>query len=70
MNSDGSGQKVLTNNVFDDIDPVFSPDGRRIAFESTRSTLRDIYRMRADGANPFNLTSSSAIDANASWQPN
>jgi len=34
MNSDGSGQKLLTNNNFEDIDPVFSPDGRRVAFES------------------------------------
>ena len=70
MNSDGSGQKLLTNNTFNDIDPAFSPDGRRIAFESTRANPRDIYRMRADGTNLFNLTNSSSTDANAFWQPN
>ncbi len=72
MNADGTGQKNLTNNSgFSDIDPVFSPDGRKIAFErqNPTSSVRDIYRMRADGTRKVNLTETSVIDANASWQP-
>ena len=71
MNADGSGQKLLTNNAFDDRNPVFSPDGRRIAFESARTgSYPDIYRMGADGANPFNLTSDDTRgDFCPSWQP-
>ena len=34
MNTDGSGQLNLTRNAVGDRNPVWSPDGRRIAFES------------------------------------
>jgi Tol biopolymer transport system component len=73
MNADGTRQKNLTNNTgFSEVDPVFSPDGRKIAFERTNPTgsYRDIYRMRADGTRKVNLTESSTVmDANPSWQP-
>jgi Tol biopolymer transport system component len=73
MNADGTRQKNLTkNDTFNDIDPVFSPDGRKIAFERFNPTgsFRDIYRMRADGTRKANLTESpTTTDANPSWQP-
>ena len=72
MNADGTGQKNLTNNTgFSDIDPVFSPDGRKIAFERTNPTgsFRDIFRMRADGTRKVNLTENFFVEANPSWQP-
>jgi Tol biopolymer transport system component len=70
MNSDGTKLKQLTNNTAADIDPVFSPDGKRISFERDPGASRDIWRMRADGANQFNVTDdgSTRIDANPSWQ--
>jgi Tol biopolymer transport system component len=37
--------------------PQFSPDGARIAFESTRSGPMEIWTCRSDGSNPFQLTS-------------
>src|SRR5262245_41310357 len=52
MNPDGSGQIRLTNNPGRDLNPVWSPDGERIAFRSDRQSdsLRyDIYVMDADG---------------------
>ncbi len=33
MNADGSGQRNLTRNPASDMDPVWSPDGRRIIFD-------------------------------------
>ena len=73
MNADGTRQKNLTNNTrFSEVDSVFSPDGRKIAFERTNptSSYRDIYRMRVDGTRKVNLTESPNVtDANPSWQP-
>jgi Tol biopolymer transport system component len=68
----GAYSAKFTNNSDTDDLPAWNAEGTRIAFESTRVNSPYIYRMRADGANPFNLTSSSiiTIDANASWQPN
>ena len=36
MNSDRSGQAQLTSAPGDDLDPVWSPDGTKIAFASDR----------------------------------
>jgi TolB protein len=36
--------------------PVWSPDGRHLAFESTRSGTRQIWTMLADGREPKQLT--------------
>ena len=38
MNADGSGLRRLTRNTVRDRNPVWSPDGRRIAFEATGSS--------------------------------
>jgi len=72
MNADGTGQRVLTNNTSIDGDPACSPDGRRISFErDLGANNRDLRRMRADGANEYNITDdgTTRIDANPSWQP-
>jgi hypothetical protein len=37
INADGSGLRQITSGVFDDIDPVYLPDGKRFVFCSTRS---------------------------------
>jgi TolB protein len=57
MKVDGSGRKRLTFNKWDDIAPIWSPDGKKIMFESIReSGKHDIYIMNADGSNTVNLT--------------
>lgn len=55
MHADGSDQINLTNDLADDYDPVWSPDGTQIAFVSNRSDGNEdgqhIYVMNADGSN-------------------
>lgn len=68
MRADGSNVVRLTQVVGMDDDPVWSPDGRQIAFESDRAGNFDIWVMNADGSNPVNLTSGSlATDWSPDW---
>ena len=50
MSPDGGGQVNLTNDPAEDTDPVWSPDGSRIAFVKASEGHRNIYVMNADGA--------------------
>jgi Tol biopolymer transport system component len=82
MNADGSNQKNLTNNGVDvsDAFPVFSPDGKKIAYESTGFQMstnpegdQEIYAMSAlDGSGKTNLTfnGDGVTDYEADFSPN
>ena len=50
MNADGSGRRRLTRSPQNDGDPVWSPDGRRLAFVRVRGGRSDIYVVDADGS--------------------
>ena len=52
-----------------DLQPDFSPDGKKIAFVSNRDGPLNIYTMRADGTRPVNLTNDPAGDLTPGWQP-
>jgi len=49
INTDGSGEKCLSNPDYDEFDPSFSPDGSQIAFVSKGSGIFAITIMKKDG---------------------
>ena len=70
MNADGSGQQNLTRTPAHDGSPVWSPDGRRIAFVSSGAgNVGDVYVMNADGSGQQNLTRTPAHDGSPVWSP-
>ena len=66
IQNDGSSQKRLTNNLFQDYPVAFSSDGQKILFYSNRDTKKDddweIYTMRTDGSKLKRLTANSTYD--------
>jgi len=62
----------------DDVRPMWSPDGKKIAFESSRNgavdghILTDIYVMNADGSGMVRLTNNTKVEPafnSPSWSP-
>jgi TolB protein len=49
--------------------PTWSPDGKRIAFQSNRGGNWDIWIINTDGTGLRNLTNHLAADRYASWSP-
>lgn len=56
VNGDGSDAHRLTHNPASDGQPAFSPNGRKIAFASTRRDRSDICVMRTNGTHIRRLT--------------
>lgn len=48
MNADGTGQTRLTAADSDNFGPVWSPDGMKMAFPSTRDGLERVYVINAE----------------------
>jgi hypothetical protein len=61
--------KRLTNNSAFDLSPSWSPDGKKIAFDSLRDGNYEIYVMNVDGSGIKRLTNSPAHDGVPSWSP-
>ncbi|MFL5812856.1 MAG: translocation protein TolB [Bdellovibrionia bacterium] len=59
----------LTKSFGFDVDPVYSPDGKSLAFVSSRSGQPMIYRMNADGSNVKRLTYAGHYNATPTWSP-
>ena len=49
--------------------PCWSPDGKRIAYTSTRDGNQELYVSLPDGSEEKRLTSNPAIDAHPAWSP-
>ena len=71
MNADGSSRRIVAPNVGGfDYDPVWSPDGKRIAFVSaSRGQGPRVYLMAADGSDRRRLTTLSLGEERPAWSP-
>lgn len=67
----GDVTRLTTGREFHDEDAAWSPDGRLIAFTTTRFDARtwDIGVMDAGGANIRRVTTHPAFDRHAAWMP-
>jgi Tol biopolymer transport system component len=70
MRANGAHERNLTNSPgVEDIDPEWSPDGRRIAFISERDGDDEIYTMKPNGSGVRQLTFNDQPDRHPSWSP-
>lgn len=66
--TDLSVKPIVTTPAADD-SPVWSPDGKKIVFQSEATGDREIYVVNEDGTDLTQLTSSPEADENPSWSP-
>jgi TolB protein len=64
----GRDRRTLTEGGLNNW-PAFSPDGKRIAFGSSRAGDFDIHVMNADGSGLRRLTRSPGLDMRPAWSP-
>lgn len=71
MNADGSDPVQLTFSPAGvaNIAPDWSPNGKRIAFTSTRTGNPEVFVMNADGSGLTQLTDAAGVDQGAVWSP-
>jgi dipeptidyl aminopeptidase/acylaminoacyl peptidase len=69
-NADGSGEpRKLTNSPKHDRHPRWSPDGKWLAFESSRDGDSQIFLLPLDGGEPKKLTTLATGASQAIWSP-
>lgn len=75
MNADGTGQMPIPNAnwILDDGDPVFSPDGRKVAWGTNQPGFRfDIFTINLDGTAKTNFSNGGGSGGNGTvpaWSP-
>src|SRR5205814_10141514 len=65
----GGVARPVTMHEAHDIAPVFSPDGRMLAFSSNRHGSYDVFVVPVQGGRPRRLTFDSAADLVNGWAP-
>jgi dipeptidyl aminopeptidase/acylaminoacyl peptidase len=73
---DGEGRQLTSGEVYDDLSPVWSPDGRSIAFLSNRSpdpdrdpTVVDVFVIPAEGGEPRLIETPLGNTDHLAWSP-
>ncbi len=67
---DGTDPRPLTSTPGGHLSPAISPDGKTIAFVSTRDGNQEIYQMGIDGSARRRLTQTSGRESNPRFLPN
>ena len=66
---DGTGLHQLTDDSYKDRAPRWSPDGKRIAFQSDRSGKWEIWMINADGSGLRQVSNTTGQVGNPVWSP-
>ena len=69
MDSQGGEARQLTSNASYDYSPIWSPDGKSLAFASDRYGNFDIFTVSPDGGVPFRVTTHSAKETPWTFTP-
>jgi eukaryotic-like serine/threonine-protein kinase len=70
VRSDGTGERYLTNDIYKDRVPRWSPDGHRIAFYSNRSGNYEIWTINSDGSGLTQITDDrTSANSRSVWSP-
>lgn len=69
MDADGGNQTRITNTPTFEVEPVWSPDGRKLLYYKGPSGNVHLYSANADGSNEQRLTSAAGDDYEAKWSP-
>jgi Tol biopolymer transport system component len=63
-------QRFRLSSTLDERNPQFSPDGKKIVFESRRLGKEQLWTANADGTNPAPLTEGTdGVQGSPSWSP-
>ena len=69
VNATGGKALQITTNAAYDADPVWSPDGKQIAFSTDRNGNFDVYLVSAEGGVPKRITTNSATEIPLAFSP-
>jgi tricorn protease len=69
VSSAGGTARPVTMHERHDTTPIFSPDGKSIAFASNRHGNYDVFVVPFEGGRPTRLTHDSADEAPTGWSP-
>ncbi len=69
VDATGGRASLLTLHEAYDVNPIWSPNGKMIAFASDRFGNKDIFVMNAEGGEPKRLTMHSADDTPVAFSP-
>ena len=69
MNGNGTGLTRLTDLAVDALEPAWSPDGRRIAYQQGGGNDAEIWLINSDGTHDVRLTNNRLQDEDPAWSP-
>ena len=69
VNANGGKAQQITTNAAYDADPVWSPDGKQIAFSTDRNGNFDVYLVSAEGGVAKRITTNSATEIPLAFSP-